>query len=71
VKVKQKKDFSQIPAIATSIRKIEQELGNRGRLVLRYSGTEMMARIMIEGEHQARLKSLADGLAEEIIRHLG
>jgi phosphoglucosamine mutase len=71
VKVKQKKDFSQIPEIATSIRKIEQELGNRGRLVLRYSGTEMLARIMIEGEHQARLKSLADGLAEDITKHLG
>lgn len=71
VKVKQKRDFSQIPNLATSIKKIENELGNRGRLVLRYSGTEMLARIMIEGENHDRLRSMADGLAEEINRHLG
>ncbi|OGQ49421.1 MAG: phosphoglucosamine mutase [Deltaproteobacteria bacterium RIFCSPLOWO2_02_FULL_47_10] len=71
IKVKQKKDFSQIPAIASSVRNIERELGKRGRLVLRYSGTEMLARIMIEGENHDRIRSMADGLAEEINKHLG
>ncbi len=71
VKVKQKKDFSQIPVISNSIRRIEQELGNRGRLVLRYSGTEMLARIMIEGENHDRLKTMATSLADEIHKHLG
>lgn len=71
VKVRQKKDFSQIPNLALSIKSIEDELGNRGRLVVRYSGTEMLARIMIEGENHDRLKSMSDGLAEEINRHLG
>jgi phosphoglucosamine mutase len=71
VKVKQKKDFSQIPAIASSVKLLEQELGNRGRLVLRYSGTEMLARIMIEGENHEKISSMANGLADEIQRHLG
>jgi phosphoglucosamine mutase len=71
VRVKQKKDFSQVPALAASIRKIEKELGSRGRLVLRYSGTEMLARIMIEGESFERLRTMADGLAGDICKHLG
>lgn len=71
VKVKQKKDFSQIPAIANSVKLLEQELGNRGRLVLRYSGTEMLARIMIEGENHDKISNMANGLADEIHRHLG
>lgn len=71
VKVKEKKDFSQIPAIAGAIKKIERELGKRGRLVLRYSGTEMLARIMIEGENRDRLKGYADNLACEINKFLG
>jgi len=71
VKVSQKKDFSQIPSIANIVRGIEKELGNRGRLVLRYSGTENLARIMIEGENHDRIRSMADGLAGEIYRHLG
>lgn len=71
IKVKEKKDFSQIPDIATSIRQIEKELGDRGRLVLRYSGTEMLARIMIEGENHDKLKTFADGLAGDIQKHLG
>ncbi len=71
VKVKQRKDFAQIPQLNDSIRKIEQELGNRGRLVLRYSGTEMLARIMIEGENHDRIKSMSEGLASEIVQHLG
>lgn len=71
VRVKQKKDFSQVPALASSIKTIEQELGSRGRLVLRYSGTEMLARIMIEGENFDRLRSMSDGLAGDICKHLG
>ena len=71
VKVKNKRDFSQIPPTASSVRRIEQELGQRGRLVLRYSGTEMLARIMIEGENRDRIKNMADSLASEIDKHLG
>jgi phosphoglucosamine mutase len=71
VKVREKKDFNQIPSLATSIRRIEKELGVRGRLVLRYSGTEMLARIMIEGENHDRLRTIAEGLAGDIQKHLG
>jgi len=71
VRVKEKKDFLQIPDLATSIRRIEKELGSRGRIVLRYSGTEMLARIMLEGENHDRLKNMAEGLAGDIQRFLG
>lgn len=71
VQVKRKEEFLQIPSVASSMRKIEQELGSRGRLVVRYSGTEMLARIMIEGENFTKIKSMSDGLAETIYKHLG
>jgi phosphoglucosamine mutase len=71
VKVKHKRDFSQIPELSLSIKHIEQELSGKGRLVLRYSGTEMLARIMVEGENHDRLRSIADGLANDIHKHLG
>ena len=50
---------------------IEKELQGRGRLVLRYSGTEMMARIMIEGENHGEIEGMAAGLAALIGEQLG
>lgn len=71
VKVSRKEDFGTFPELTRRIRQIELALGNRGRLLVRYSGTEMLARVMVEGEDPARIKKYADGLAEEIHRHLG
>jgi len=50
---------------------IEQQLGHRGRLLLRYSGTESLARVMIEGESESEIKSQANALAEVIRAELG
>ncbi len=71
VEVKQKLPFDEIPAIKDSATKIENELGAKGRLLLRYSGTEPLARVMIEGEHQQQIDRLANELADEIKKHLG
>jgi phosphoglucosamine mutase len=62
VKVARKVDFDALPAVAAAARSVEQRLGEDGRLVLRYSGTEPLARIMIEGPEQGMI----DGLAEEL-----
>ena len=70
VEVKQKRPFDEIPALKDSATKIENELGARGRLLLRYSGTEPLARVMIEGEHQQQVDRLANELAEVIKKHL-
>lgn len=71
VSVKEKRDFSVIPEINKAITRCERELGKNGRLVIRYSGTENIARIMIEGEQQTRIKDMADQIAELIAEHLG
>ncbi|MBA2703935.1 MAG: phosphoglucosamine mutase [Blastocatellia bacterium] len=71
VKVKQKHSFVEVPSISKVAREIENELGSRGRLLLRYSGTEPLARVMIEGESQSQIEAFADRLAAVINETLG
>ncbi len=71
VKVKKKLPFETVPEIAAASRHIESELDGKGRLLLRYSGTENLARVMIEGENQAEIESQANRLAEVIQDRLG
>ena len=71
VKVKEKRPFSDVAAIQNAARHIETQLGSRGRLLLRYSGTEPLARVMIEGESQNEIEAQAQELAEVIRETLG
>lgn len=71
VKVREKLPFEEVAEIAENAQKIENELGTQGRLLLRYSGTENLARVMIEGENQSEIESQANYLAEVIKRSLG
>ena len=71
VDVKQRKDVYQFPAIATHTGKVERELGDKGRLVIRASGTESKVRIMLEGEDEERIRILGHELADIIKKHLG
>jgi phosphoglucosamine mutase len=71
VKVKEKRPFEDVAEISEAAGKIESELGEKGRLLLRYSGTENLARVMIEGENQAEIESQANELAEFIKSNLG
>jgi phosphoglucosamine mutase len=71
VPVARKPDLDSVPAIAAAARAVERELGADGRLVLRYSGTESLARVMIEGPDQAAIESLATRLAAVIAGELG
>jgi phosphoglucosamine mutase len=70
VKVKEKRPFEEVRAIVEASNKIESELGTKGRLLLRYSGTENLARVMIEGENQTEIERQANWLAEVIKENL-
>ncbi len=71
VRVKEKLPFESVPDISAASREMENELDGKGRLLLRYSGTENLARVMIEGEDQAVIESQANRLAEVIRSRLG
>jgi phosphoglucosamine mutase len=71
VPVAEKRPFDQVPAVTEALRKIESELGGSGRVLLRYSGTEKKARVMVEGEDEHRVREIAETLADLVRRHLG
>lgn len=66
VRVKERRPFADVPVIADAAASIERELDGKGRLLLRYSGTENLARVMIEGQDQAVITEQANRLAEVI-----
>jgi phosphoglucosamine mutase len=71
VEVKNKQPFAEVPAIQNVARNIEAELGTRGRLLLRYSGTEPLARVMLEGDSRERIEQHGNELASVIRKTLG
>lgn len=66
VKVKEKRPFDDVPQIAAAADQIHGELDGEGRLLLRYSGTENLARVMIEGKDQTAIEAQAQRLADVI-----
>jgi phosphoglucosamine mutase len=71
VRVREKCDLRDIPAIRSVIEAVETELGENGRVLIRYSGTEPLLRVMIEGQDQAGIERQAEEIAELVRRHLG
>ena len=71
VQVRAKQPFGDVPAIQKAAREVESELGSKGRLLLRYSGTEPLARIMIEGKSQDEIEKHAAAIANVIQQTLG
>lgn len=71
VRVREKTPFEELPDVAATARSVEERLGDDGRLVLRYSGTEPLARVMIEGKEQRTIEELADELARSIADAVG
>jgi len=64
VKIRKRFDPMKIPEISAAVQKIEIDLNQSGRILLRASGTESLIRIMLEGEDQPKIKRLANELAE-------
>lgn len=71
VRVSSKPPLESLPTVAAVAHEVAVQLGNRGRLVLRYSGTEPLARVMIEGEDQTEIDELASKLIGAIREEIG
>ena len=71
IRVREKVPFKQVPAIQSAVEAAERDLDGNGRVVVRYSGTEALARVMVEAESEAKMESLTSTIAEEIRKALG
>jgi phosphoglucosamine mutase len=71
VRVREKKPFEQVAEIAAAIHGAEEELKGKGRVVVRYSGTEKLARVMIEAESEEMMNKHAAIIADAIQSALG
>jgi phosphoglucosamine mutase len=71
VRVKSKPPVDSIPELTDRVRHLEAEMNGAGRILLRYSGTESLLRVMIEGEEQARIEHMANELAGIVRRAIG
>ncbi len=71
IRVKEKTPLDQIDTVAASIRAAESELNGNGRVVVRYSGTEPLARVMIEAESEKTMRHHAEAISEAIRDALG
>ena len=66
VRVRDKRPVESVPEIAAAMARVEAAQGGRGRLLVRYSGTEPLLRVMIEGEDQASVQAWAEEIAEAV-----
>jgi phosphoglucosamine mutase len=71
VHVREKTPLDQLPAVMSAIRAAEGDLDGNGRVVVRYSGTEKLARVMIEAESEATMRRHTDAIAEAIQQAIG
>jgi phosphoglucosamine mutase len=71
VKVKTKPPLDSLPQVARALAEAEAALGDNGRIVLRYSGTEPLARVMVEAEHQADVDKYSESIADALRSTIG
>ena len=71
VRVREKIPFAQVPGIQRAIEAAQRELDGNGRVVVRYSGTEALARVMVEAESEEKMRTLTAEIAGEIQKALG
>ncbi|MBU1043749.1 MAG: phosphoglucosamine mutase [Candidatus Omnitrophica bacterium] len=71
IKVKERKPFKKMPVVQQKIDQAQKQLNGRGRLVMRYSGTELLARIMVEAENKNEIKKIANDIGRAIVNEVG
>jgi phosphoglucosamine mutase len=71
VRVREKQDLTAVHPIAEAMARVEQRLAGEGRLLVRYSGTEPLLRVMIEGKDQQQIQTWAAEIANAVREHLG
>lgn len=71
VRVKQRTELATVPEVQQVIDHCEQQLGKKGRVLIRYSGTEPLLRIMLEGESDEQISQLAGEIVAAVETHLG
>jgi len=71
VRVRERQDIMTIPPVAAAIRGVEEKLGNEGRVLIRYSGTEPLLRIMLEGQDKYEITGWANEIADLVKQQIG
>jgi phosphoglucosamine mutase len=71
VRVREKADLSSVHPVADAIAKVEARLEGQGRLLVRYSGTEPLLRVMLEGKDEGEIRAWAQEIADTVTAHLG
>jgi phosphoglucosamine mutase len=71
VRVREKTDLKHVPAVAAAIARVESMVAGQGRLLVRYSGTEPLLRVMLEGRHEQEIRAWAQEIIDVVKEHLG
>jgi len=71
IRVRRRRPLDEVPAVRDQIRAAEEAFGDAGRVVVRFSGTEALARVMVEGPDEDRVETFARRIADAIRRDLG
>jgi phosphoglucosamine mutase len=71
VRVREKKGLTELPSVAREIRLVEEAFAGAGRVLVRFSGTEPLARVMVEGPDLEQVESFSARIAEAIRREMG
>jgi phosphoglucosamine mutase len=71
VRVREKVDLASVPAVADAIARVESRVAGQGRLLVRYSGTEPLLRVMLEGKQDDEIRAWAQEIVDVVKEHLG
>ena len=71
IRVREKPPIESLAGVSKTIKRLESSLEGRGRILVRYSGTELLVRVMVEGENQAQITKVAAEISAEIEKAIG